>query len=65
MEGANIERGRIVEIIEASYTVLSLTRDGITTPPIPAIGTQTYEAGDLVYFFLFCDGRGAIIAAFE
>lgn len=64
MEGAMIERGRVIEKNGTDYKVLSLTRDGITSPPIPAIGTAGYATGDLVYFFLFEDGSGAIIASF-
>jgi hypothetical protein len=62
MYGAAIERGRVVAQADAGYTVLSLTRDGITTPPIPAMGTAQYQEDDLVYFFVFEDGTGAILA---
>lgn len=72
--GAAIERGTIQKAEGGKYTVKSLTRDGIVTPPIPALplmqGTEngyeaiSYAAGDRVYFFLFEDGNGMILAAF-
>ena len=65
MDGALIERGRVIEKTDTGYRVKSLTRDGITTPPIPAMGEAEHQAGSLVYFFVFGDGRGMILAAFE
>jgi hypothetical protein len=62
MFGATIERGWVVEKIGTAYRVASLTRDGIISPPIPAMGTGEYTADELVYFFLFEDGTGAILA---
>ncbi|MDD3881888.1 MAG: hypothetical protein PHI27_06515 [Eubacteriales bacterium] len=61
--GACIERGAVVSVADGLYIVRSLTRDGIITPAIPAI-SGTYQADDTVYFFLFPDGHGAILAAF-
>ncbi len=63
--GATIERGRIISAEKDGYKVMSYTRDNITTPPIPAIGGATYNVDDRVYFFVFDDGHGAILAAFE
>lgn len=65
MYGAYIERGKVLEKTSSGYKVQSLTRDGITTPPIPATGNSEYTADDAVYFFLFNDGRGAILAKIE
>ena len=62
--GANIERGIIAEVCEEGYRVPSLTRYGITTPAIPSISGAVYMAGDRVYFYVFDDGHGAILAAF-
>lgn len=59
-----IERGQIVKVSEEKYTVRSLDRDGITTPPIEAINAETYSPGDKVYFFYFNDGTGKIICGF-
>lgn len=64
MYGAAIERGKILSVESGGYRIESYTRDGITTPPIPAMGGAAYSAGDRVYFFLFDDGSGAILAAF-
>ena len=62
--GANIERGIIAEVCEGGYKVQSLTRDGIMTPAIPSVSGTAYKAGDCVYYFVFDDGHGAILAAF-
>jgi len=46
------------------YTVASLDRDGIETPPIKALtDDDTYTVGDTVFFFLFSDGMGRIISS--
>ncbi|MBQ8111364.1 MAG: hypothetical protein IJ124_14505 [Clostridia bacterium] len=58
--GAFIERGEILSEDSAAYTVKSLDRDGIITPPIKAIN-DGYDVGDRVFFFLFNDGSGRII----
>lgn len=63
--GTTIERGQIVEADEDGYKVASFTRNGITTPALSTIGGTTYQVGDRVYFFVFDDGHGAILAAFE
>ena len=62
--GATIERGVIAEACEDGYKIRSLTRDGIVTPALPSISGTAYRAGDRVYFFVFDDGHGAILAAF-
>lgn len=67
--GATIERGKIKEVRGSNYIVTSLERDGIETPPIPAMfhipaqkhNEQPYKVGDKVYFFLFSDGDGMIL----
>jgi hypothetical protein len=63
--GACIERGQVFEASEGGYKIENLTRPGITTPPIPALHGGTFSIGEKVYFFLFDDGHGGIIAAFE
>lgn len=63
--GASIERGQIAEVCAQGYKVASYTRNGIITPAIPAIGGTPYAVGDRVYYFLFDDGHGAILTAFE
>ena len=62
--GATIERGFIAEVCEDGYRVKSYTRDGIMTPALPSASGAAYKAGDRVYFFVFDDGHGAILAAF-
>jgi len=60
--GAIIERGEILAATEDGYTVASLDREGIESPPIQAADSAAYTVGDTVYFFLFRDGTGKIIA---
>lgn len=60
--GAVIERGEIIESENNLYVVRSLTRSGVTTPPMRAADGTTYRNGDRVYFFMFDDGNGRIIA---
>ena len=68
--GATIERGKIKEVRGGGkYIVTSTERDGIETPPIPAMlhipamihNEKPYKAGDNVYFFMFSDGEGMIL----
>ena len=63
--GAAIERGEVTEASADGYRVRSLTREGITTPVIPAVGDTEYAVGDRVYFFIFDDGHGVILTALE
>ena len=63
--GASIERGEIAACGAGGYAVRSYTRDGLVTPPLPALGNAAYSEGDRVYFFVFDDGHGLILAAFE
>ena len=62
-KGAAIERGVILSASQGLYTVKSLDRDGIESPPIGTADGTTYQAGDRVYFFLFPDGTGKILCA--
>ena len=65
MQGALIERGVIESVGEKGYRVKSLTRYPIVTPEIAAIGDNMitmYDVGDIVYFFMFPDGNGMILA---
>lgn len=62
--GASIEIGEIVARSGNRYAVRSCTRYGLVTPPIPALGDAAFEAGERVYFFLFEDGHGMILAAY-
>ena len=61
--GAVIERGIVQEANGDRYRVASLTRSGIVTPPIPSVRRRPHTVGEKVFFFLFEDGQGAIIAA--
>ena len=58
--GAMIERGEILTESSGMYTVKSFDREGVITPPIPAI-SDSYDVGDHVFFFLFRDGSGRIL----
>lgn len=60
-KGAIIERGKVLTAADGGYTVQSLDRDGIVSPPIQPIDDSTYTVNDMVYFFLFRDGTGKII----
>lgn len=62
--GATVERGIVKEVCAEGYRVQSYTRNGVTTPAIPAASGAAYEVGDRVYFFVFDDGHGMILAAF-
>ena len=59
--GAIFERGKILAAAAGRYTVASLDREGIESPPISAINNETYTVGDMVYFFMFRDGTGKIV----
>ena len=61
--GAKIERGVITQAAGGKYIVQSFDRHGLATPPIEANHQEQYSAGDRVYFFLFDDGSGKIIAS--
>lgn len=56
-----IERGEVLTASGGLYELKSLDRDGITTPPMKAIDTNTYSVGEKVFFFYFADGTGRII----
>lgn len=62
--GAAIERGVISAVESGGYRVKSDTRDGVTTPVLPYLGEGSLQANDKVYFFMFDDGGGAILAVF-
>lgn len=47
---------------ESGYDVDSWTEAGIRAFGIRAMGEETYAPGERVYFFLFEDGDGMIIA---
>jgi hypothetical protein len=59
--GAALERGQVETATETGCTVRSFDRPGLITPEIPAMGDDTYAAGDNVLFFLFPDGTGVIL----
>jgi len=65
-----IERGKVTAVSANGYTVASLDRDGIETPPLRPMqygqsgGTvPEYAVGNRVYYFIFKDGTGRIICA--
>lgn len=59
--GAAIERGEIIQKRDDGYVVRSITRDGVITPAMEAMGGKLYEIGDKVAFFMFEDGKGKIL----
>lgn len=56
-----IERGVITAAESAGYTVKSMDRNGIISPPLQA-AAGTYSVNDRVLFVLFPDGTGKILA---
>lgn len=62
LNGAVIERGVISEVKNGKYKIRSVTRYGIITPFMSAIA-GIYDVGDVVYYFMFDDGKGMILAA--
>ena len=65
-----IERGKITAVSEDGYSVASIDRYGIETPPLKALeygqsggSVPTYSVGETVYYFVFRDGTGRIICA--
>lgn len=56
-----IERGIVKSVADGQYTVASLDRDGITTPPLATLDESEYLAGDKVIYFIFPDGTGRIL----
>ena len=62
---AAVERGVVVSVQESGYKVQSYSRDGLTTPALPALSLDTYAEGDKVYFFMFDDGHGAILGRID
>ena len=63
--GAMIERGYVAEVTEDGYRIQSDTRYGVLTPALKGLTNDTYAAGEIVYYFMFCDGRGMIIGRAE
>lgn len=59
--GGIVERGAVSQVLPDGYIVASLDRNGIITRPIRPVGTESYKAGDKVYYFVFNDGTGRII----
>ena len=61
--GARIERGKVTEAEGGTYTVESYDRPGVTGYGLT--GPSAIAAGEKVYFFLFGDGKGLILAKAE
>ena len=60
--GGMIERGTVSTVSNGAYTIASLDRDGIMTPPLLPLNTEdSFSVGDRVYYFYFADGTGRII----
>lgn len=61
--GAMMERGEIAEKTDEGYRVKSYDRDGVVTAALPAMDGKTFGIGQKVYFFMFPDGSGLVVAA--
>ena len=64
--GAVIERGQIIAVSGSKYTIASLDRDGIETPPMETVqeinaDNEPLSVGTKVYFFMFNDGTGKVL----
>ena len=59
--GAYLERGEVTGSEADKWTVKSLDRVGIDSPPLPSLSGATYAQGDIVLFSMFPDGTGMII----
>ena len=66
LAGAAVERGKIIST-QGGYTVESLTRSGVVTLPLETLyeTAEVYAVDDMVYFFAFDDGHGAILRKIE
>jgi len=60
--GAPIERGQVVAKTGEGLRIASYDRSGVITPPLPMMAGAEAETGERVYFFMFDDGRGMVIA---
>ncbi len=60
-----IERGYVAEVTEDGYRIQSDTRYGVMTPALKGLDGTAYAAGEIVYYFMFSDGRGMIIGRAE
>lgn len=60
--GAMIQRGKILSITSEGARIQSLSREGVQTPPLPFLSGFSAKAGELVYFFMFDDGRGMVLS---
>ena len=61
--GAMIERGKITAAEADGYTVESFDRPGATGFGLS--GPNGLAVGDIVYFFLFSDGKGMVLSGAE
>ena len=64
---APVERGIVTGVEnDGTYTVKSYGRDGLTVTGLPPLVSEdSYNVDDKVYFFVFNDGRGAIMGIFS
>lgn len=66
---AAIERGRIIDARDGAFKVSSYARGGVISRYLhtlqSGLETEPFGVGDEVYFFMFPDGRGLILARIE
>lgn len=61
--GAQVERGQVLMVLEDGRAQIeSFSRPGMTTPPLRAPAGLEPATDDIVYFLLYPDGRGMILA---
>jgi hypothetical protein len=57
-----IERGEVTTAEDGYYTVKSIDREGIETPPLrPLMDGYSFTVGQKVCYFYFKDGTGRIV----
>lgn len=63
MSGASVERGYVKKITQEGIRVESITRPGIVTPPMELLEVmEDPQPGDMVYYYMFSDGKCRILA---
>lgn len=63
MSGASVERGYVKNITQEGIRVESITRPGIVTPPMELLEVmEDPQPGDMVYYYMFSDGKCRILA---
>lgn len=60
---AEIERGIVTRVKDGKCKVSSISSFGLETPYLPC--TEDIHENDVVYYFMFDDGKGRVIGKAE